>query len=86
MQAVTITANANHTAAKRLKGFSIRNTVAAGSINLRDSAVGGQILVVLEMPIASSQTVIFDELLTANGDGIYVQVVSGTVAGVLYSA
>lgn len=88
MQATDITADSNHTAVSRFAGFSVREsagTPAAAAVNFRDSAVGGQILAVLELAADESATLSLTDLISVD-TGVYVEVVSGTVSGVLYHA
>ncbi len=84
LQPVTITANANHTAVSRLGGFSIRETAgAAADLNLRLATATGQILFVLELAANESAGIVFPGHISAPG-GVYVEVTSGAIAGVLY--
>lgn len=86
MLAITITADSNHTQIQRFSGFSIREsdgTPAAAAVNIRDSAVGGDILAVLELAANESATINLDDAIPVD-TGVYVEVVSGTISGVLY--
>lgn len=88
MLATDITADTNHTIVSRLAGFSIKEaagTPAAATVNLRDSAVGGQILVSLELAGDESAVANFEKLIPVD-TGVYVEVVAGTISGVLYHA
>lgn len=88
-----ITANANHTGVTTLAGWSIRE--AAGSagvaaVNIRKGVAAanntGTLLAVLEMAADTSNTYEFRTPLRGDATyGIYVEVVTGTVAGVLYA-
>lgn len=83
---VTITANSNHTAVTRLGGYSIREsaaTAAAAAVNLRRGTVAGQIIAVIELAANGSVTDMWPGLVGATG-GVYVEVVAGTVEGVLF--
>ena len=86
MIAVDITGDSNHTQVTRFAGFSVRESAgspAAAAVNFRDSAVGGQILAVLELGADESASFNLDDVLPVD-TGVYVEVVSGTISGVLY--
>ncbi len=86
--ATTITANANHGGVTRLSGFSIRESAAVAAVaavNLRHANSTGQILAVLELAADQSATLLSPAVIHAP-NGVYVQVVTGTVSGVLYGA
>ncbi len=89
VNATTITANTNHAGVTRLSGFSIReaNAVTPGpaAINLRDGTASGQILVVLELGADQSATLLSPAIVHAP-NGVYVEVVAGTISGVLYDS
>ena len=80
MKSFTITANTLHSL-DYLYGFSVRATVAA-SVNIRETGVAGDILFVLDLATDESATIVLPSPIGAE-DGIYVQVATGTVFGVL---
>ena len=85
---IDITANSNHATVDRLHGFSIRESAGAAAsaeVNLRKATAGGQILYVLELAANESATLMLPEAVSAEG-GVYVQVVSGTISGVLWGS
>jgi len=85
VDSVTITGDANHASAKRFAGWSVREsaTIAgAARINFRLGSVSGQILAVLELQADRSDTMFFPCEFQTPG-GVYVEVASGTVSGVL---
>ncbi len=87
IQSVTITGGANHANVSRLTGWSIREsagTPAAAAVNLRKAAVGGQIVATIELAANGSTTQVVNDGWIACEGGCYVEVVSGTVEGVLY--
>lgn len=81
----TITPNSNHSGVETLRGFSItEDSGAAGAyIRLRKGAVGGQIVVHLQLSVDQSANIEYLSGLTFEG-GCYVEEVSGSVSGVLY--
>lgn len=82
----TITADSNHSGVEALKGFSIvesAGTPAAAYVRLRKGAVGGDIIVHLKLAASGTANVEYITAISAEG-GVYVEVVSGTVSGVLY--
>lgn len=86
IDAVTITADTNHATVRNWNGFSIREaagTPAQATVRFRDGAVGGDILGVLELAGDESASMTLTDDLKAPS-GIYVEVVSGTIEGVLY--
>lgn len=86
MKTTTITANTNHSDVQRFRGVSIRESAAsaaAAQVNLRKGAVGGQLLMVIELAANESATLVLEDRVPSEG-GVYVQVVSGTVEGVIY--
>lgn len=88
IEPVDVVADSNHTDVHRLGGFSVREaagTAAAATVRLRRETVAGQILAVLELAADESATLILpEEEHIATGAGVYVEVVAGTVEGVLY--
>ncbi len=86
--AITLTPNSNHANVRQWGGYSIREnaaTAAPAKVNFRHGAVGGQIRQVLELGADQSATIIFPEgEVIPMSNGTYVEVVSGTIEGVLY--
>lgn len=81
----TVTANANHADVERLVGWSFHENAgspAAATVRLRNNAVGGQVVAVIELAANESTTVSLCHPLQVTGT--YVEVVAGSVAGVLY--
>lgn len=88
MVPTSISADSNHSGVTQLKGLSIRESAgspAVATIRLRKASVSGQILMVLELAENESATLILDSPIPSE-DGVYVQVVAGTVEGVIYQA
>lgn len=92
LAATDITADSDHAGVRTFAGFSVREaavTAAAATVRFRqtDGAGGatGQILAELELAADASETVTFDIPVSAP-DGVHVEVVAGTVEGVLYEA
>lgn len=88
MSPTTITANSNHSGVARFRGFSVREsavTPAAAAVNFRKLSAGGQIIFVLELNSNESSTLVLgrDMMIPSEG-GVYVEVVSGTVSGVIF--
>lgn len=66
-----------------VEGWSLRETAAAAaSVRLRDGTVSGQILATIAL--AASASVSVGQLESRFGTGVYVQIVSGAVEGVVY--
>lgn len=85
MNVTTITAGSNHPGVVNLRGWSLRATASA-VVNLRAETDSGQILATLGVDNttpAGPLTIVLPEPLPAEG-GTYVEVVSGTIVGVLY--
>lgn len=85
LEANTITAGTNHDVS-RFGGWSVREaaaTAAAATVRFRDTSVAGQILAVLELAADGSDTTVLDPAVVPDG-GVYVEVVAGTVEGVVY--
>lgn len=81
----TVTSNANHADVERLTGWSFRESDASpavATVRLRNNAVGGQVIAYIELPANGSQTVSLKHPVQVAG--VYVEVVAGTVEGVLY--
>lgn len=86
MRTQSITANSNHSAVERLMGYSIREnaaTPAPATVRLRRASATGDILAVLELAANESATLVFNEFMYSEG-GVYVEVVAGTIEGVLF--
>lgn len=85
---VTIAANAAHATVDMLGGWSIREAAtvaAAATVRLRVGTVAGQVLAVIEIPADGDDTFEFDRAVDVpGGAGVWVEVVAGTVEGVLY--
>lgn len=86
MKVQNITANTTHATAERFRGFSVRESAGAAAVatvNFRSGSVSGQILWTLELAADESAGIVLpDQLLTSGG--VYVQVVAGTITGVLF--
>lgn len=83
--AYTVTANANHPDVERLVGWSFREAAAspaAATVLLRNDALAGQVIAYIELPANGSETVTLDHPMQVAG--VYVEVVAGTVEGVLF--
>lgn len=88
VHAVTITPDAAHAGVEKFCGFSIREDAAAAVvIQFRAFDGSGQVLAFVELANGESLTVKWpaDEYLEAPG-GVFVNEVSGSFEGVLYSA
>ena len=87
LRPTTIIPDSAH-ALDRPVGFSIAETGAAAAVvNLRDGTAAGQKLTApIQLTGGETATLVLDEVWEiTHDDGIYVEVVSGDVAGVLYS-
>lgn len=81
-----VTANMNDTNVTRFAGFSVREsdgTPAVAAANFRHGSVSGQILAVLELAANESATIALP--MADTPDGVYFEVVAGTISGVAYS-
>ena len=88
VHAVTITADAAHAGVERFCGFSIRDdSSAACVVQFRATDGSGQILLHLALAADESATLRLpaDSYIEAPG-GVYVNEVSGSIEGILYSA
>lgn len=86
--AVTITPDSAHSGVQRLAGFSIReDSGASAHVRLRRHSVSGQIIWELALAANESASIMFpkNETIHCGGDGCYVEEVSGSVTGVLFS-
>jgi hypothetical protein len=85
---VDITSNAAHASVDLLGGWSVREAAVVGAqatVRFRRGAVGGQVLAVLELAANAAETVVLATPIDGDGtNGVYVEVVAGTVEGVLY--
>lgn len=83
---VDIVAGTNHASVNRFGGWSVREsaaTAAAATVRFREASSTGQILAVVELPADGSDTRVLDPAVWPAG-GVYVEVVAGTVEGVIY--
>jgi len=81
-----LTGDSNHDTLTRFGGFSVREsdgTPAVAAANFRHGGVGGQILAVLELAANESASFALPGM-QSTPDGVYVEVVSGTISGVIY--
>ena len=79
-----VTADTDLTAkAKRLASWHFSNTVAAAVINLRNGSVTGDILIQIQLAIntSASQAYHVPEGALLFTEGLFVDVVSGTIVG-----
>ena len=81
-----ITVNTNHAGVRNLSGFSIRETAgAAAVVRFRVGTVSGTILETLSLVANASLGVVYGRGNAKRAeDGVYVQVVSGTIEGSLF--
>lgn len=86
MKAVQFTANQNHPNVTQFRGISVRETTnATGAVvEFHEGTVGGALLATVGLSAGESVTATFDDRVLASS-GVYVEVVSGTVTGVLYA-
>lgn len=83
---VNITADTNHSEVERLQGFSVHEsagTPAAAEVVLRKASVSGAILFYIDLNANESASLVFPRGISTEG-GTYVEVVSGTITGVLF--
>ena len=88
MTPTDISADSNHSGINRFRGVSIRESAgspAPATIRLRKASVSGQILMVIELAENESATLVLEENVPSEG-GVYVQVVTGTIEGVIYGS
>ena len=88
VHAVDITPDAPHVGVERFCGFSIRDDSAGACvIQFRAGTVGGQVLAFVALASGESKIEKWDadHYLEAPG-GVFVNEVSGSIEGVLYSA
>ena len=82
----TISADSNHTGVTSFCGFGVRETgSAAAVVNFRIGSVTGDIIAPLALAADESATISYGNTVSTP-TGVYVQVVSGAIAGSLYSA
>lgn len=85
---VDVTANTAHGSVDMLGGWSLRESAAvaiAATVRLRVGSAAGQILAVIELAANGSDRVEFlHPVDVPGGSGVYVEVVAGTVDGVLW--
>lgn len=85
-RAQSISSNANHANVQRLVGWSIKEAAGSPSVatvTLRNGAVGAQILFEIELAADEATNIVFPRSIRTE-DGVYVEVVTGTVSGVLF--
>lgn len=86
MQPTNITPGSNHSGVTRLGGFSMyEDSTATAVIALRKGSVSGQVIAYIPLTAGQGATLQFDVPISSEG-GVYVQEVSGSITGVLYSA
>ena len=86
MQPTNITPDSNHSGVTRLGGFSLyEDASSAAVIALRKASVSGQVICYIPLEPGQGATLQFDVPISSEG-GVYVQEVSGSITGVLYSA
>ena len=88
VHAVTIVPDAAHAGVERFCGFSMRNdTSAATVVQFRATNGSGQVLAFVALAADESATLRLpaDDYIEAPG-GVYVNEVSGSIEGILYSA
>jgi len=80
-----VTADSVHTQ-ERIYGFNFVETAgAAAVVKLRAGSASGDVINYLNLASGQSGTIFFPENVYVSAlGGVYVEVVSGTVAGVLY--
>jgi len=84
---VDLTGDANHTDVVHYGGFSVREsagTPAVAAVNFRHGSVSGQIVGVLELAANESADRSLPGIIQTPA-GVYVQVVTGEISGVLYN-
>ena len=70
------------TKGRRLYAWHFSNTVAAAVINLRNGSVSGDIVAQIQLAVATSASQAYsDPRGLAFPNGLYVQIVSGTIVG-----
>ena len=85
MRPVTITDNSNHSGVEVLRGVAIyEDAGAAAMVWLRKASASGQKLI--PVPLAAGEAVFLglDGTPIPSEGGVYVEVVSGSIDGVLY--
>jgi hypothetical protein len=83
---IAITSDTLHGAADKWTGFSIREsagTPAVATVNFRQGSVSGTILGTAELAATESASLYLETPIAAQ-DGVYVQVVTGTITGSLF--
>jgi hypothetical protein len=86
---IEVTANANHATVTYLGGFNFAEVAAVGApahLRLRHGSVAGAILAHISLTGDGMVIKVFEETFIDTPSGVYVEVVSGTIAGVLYNA
>ena len=86
MQPHTITPDSNHSAVTRLMGWSIIETgSAAATVNLRKKTAVGQLLFPIILAADGAAAMVFPQSFLTAEDGVWVEVASGSVSGVLFA-
>lgn len=82
----TITENTTHSNVERCFGFSIEeDSGSTAAIELREGAVGGKVVLYLNLAANETATIVFAKpIYLAFPGGCYVKEASGSIAGVLY--
>ncbi len=83
----TVTVNALHPSVKVWRGFSFAETASSAAyVRFRKGSATGDVAVHLKLAADESATIVVTKDNALEMDtGVYVEVVSGTVAGTLYS-
>ena len=88
MRPTRINAGSNHPSIALWRGFAIRESAAAAAvINFRNGSATGDILWPLNLAADEAAGILLgkgDDAIESP-DGVYVEVVSGTIVGTLYS-
>lgn len=87
MKSVELTSDSNHADVDMWRGFSIRESAgspAAATVLFKKASSGGELVGVLELQANESATLIISKRKINVEGGLYVDVTSGTISGVLY--
>ena len=88
MKPTRINDDSNHPAIALWRGFAVRETAAgAAVVNFRSGSATGDILWPLNLAASEAAGIVFDSGDDAieSPDGVYVEVVSGSIVGTLFS-